>query len=532
MTYERPDAFVEERLTTYADTAAGTAISTNYMTRDQADARYQQLGQPARVAIPVSQGPALAVQMDTDTKPRVQVTPDGVLGFGTGADDPDVTLRRVGPALLGTDGSLSQCGHTVLDVSQVGVAGGLATLGTDGKLTASQLPSAAGGASNPNTVFQGKRGHVVPPGWGEFWRPQRDAAKAGSGKATIAVIGGSTAAGFPASRLRAKSWPGLLATALQSGYGDGGTGYYTSLLSAQGIAGQDSTAITAWTTSRELISQTGTWTIGGYSAGPGWGYLYSSTTGDTLTVAVRGTTATIYTLGADGQHSPWTYTIDSGAAVAVTDTASTGLAVMATKITGLTAGTHTIKIANAGTTGSTYLAVCGVAGENSTGVVMNNFSRRGAVANEYLPRLRLPWNGGPNYPADLVIYAVSADDVISGIDADTWANSVRQHLSNIRDGGAATGTTDIVILLPHIGTADTTTFCYQDFIDRAHGLATAFEAAVINLWSLGRNSWNYWASQGYWADPSTPGAAGTDSHLMSDAGHSYVAGVITALLAS
>ncbi|MFF7750457.1 hypothetical protein ACFZCP_14595 [Streptomyces sp. NPDC007971] len=528
-TYERPDAFVEERLTTYADTVTtGTTTSTDYVTSDQADARYQQLGQPVNLTLSASQGQAITVKQTSDTKPRLQVGSDAVVAFGTGSADPDVNLKRVGPGLLGTDGSLSQGGHTVLDVSQVAVAGGLASLGTDGKLLASQLPaSAGGGSSNPNTALATTKGYYVPPSWGEFWRVKRDAAKTGAGKATVAVVGGAAAAGFPASKLRAKGWPGVLTTSLQGTYGDGGSGYYTSLLSSLGIMGYTSTA--SWTS--ELIGQVGTWAIGGFMAGPGWGYVYSKTPGDNLTFTVRGTSVTIYTLGADGQHSPWSYSIDGATAVAVTDTATTGLAVITTKITGLAVGTHTVKLTHTGTA-SQYLSVCGVAGENATGVVLNNFGRRYAIASEYLPTLKVPWNGGPSYPADVVIYAVSLDDIVSGIDADAWATNVRQHLSNIRDGGAATGATDIVIVLPHVGTADTATFCYQDFVDRAHALARTFQAAVIDLWALGRNSWNYWNSLSYWGDTANPGAAGTDAFFMSDAGHSYVAGVINALLSS
>jgi hypothetical protein len=528
-TYQRPDAFVEERLTTYADTVTtDTTTSTDYITSAQADARYQQLGQPVNLKLSASQGQAITVQQSTDSKPRLQAGSDGVMAFGTGSADPDVNLKRVGPGLLGTDGSLAQGGHTVLDVSKLGVASGVATLGTDGKLTASQLPaSAGGGSSNPNAILQGTKGYYIPPAWGEFWRPKRNAAQAGTGKATVGVIGGAAAAGFPASKLRSKGWPGVLTTSLQTAYGDGGSGYYTSLLSSLGILGYTST--TSWTS--ELIGQVGTWAIGGYVAGPGWGYLYSSTPGDNLTFTVRGTSITIYTLGADGQHTPWSYSIDGASAVTVTDTATTGLAVIATKITGLSVGTHTVKLTHTGTSGK-YLSVCGVAGENSTGVVLNNFARRYAVASEYLPTLKMPWNGGPSYPADVVIYAVSIDDIVSGIDADAWATSVRQHLNNIRDGGAATGATDIVILLPHIGSADTATFCYQDFVERAHGLARAFQAAVIDLWAIGRNSWNYWNSLSYWGDTANPGVAGTDAFFMSDVGHSYVAGVINALLSS
>ncbi|WP_055523450.1 hypothetical protein [Streptomyces graminilatus] len=391
--------------------------------------------------------------------------------------------------------------------------------------------SDAGWVTEANAVVSRQKGIHVPPSWGEFWRPKRAAAKLASGKATVAVVGGSAAAGFNASNLRTKSWPGALATNLQTVFGDGGSGFYSALVSSQGIGGSDSAAITQWTTSGGLVTQTGTWTIGGYPAGPGWGYLYSSTNGSTLTFTVRGSSVTIYTLGADGAHSPWTYSIDGATAVAVTDTATTGLAVLTKTITGLSTGTHTVKLTHTGTS-SQYLSVCGVTAENATGVVVNNFGKRNASAAQYVTPMKLGWSGGPNYPADVVIYQVSTDDIVNGTSADAWATSVRQHLSYIRDGGSAVGNTDLVIVLPHIGQADFSNQRYQDYVDRAHGLATTFEAALIDLWGIGRNSWNYWNSLGYWSNPASPGAAGTDAVFMSDAGHSYVAGVINSLLAS
>ncbi|WP_340376609.1 hypothetical protein U5640_16825 [Streptomyces sp. SS7] len=391
--------------------------------------------------------------------------------------------------------------------------------------------STAGWVASANAIQSASKGVRVPPAWGEFWRPKRDAAKLGTGKATVAVVGGSSAAGFYASNLFTKSWPGVLATSLQSVFGDGGTGFYSALISTQGIGGTDSAAITQWTASGGLITQTGTWSIGGNQAGPGWGYLYSNTNGNTLTFTVRGTTATVYTLGSDGTHSPWSYSIDGGTAVAVTDTGTTGLAVLTKTITGLSSGTHTVKLTHTGTS-SQYLAVCGVSGENSTGVVVNNFGKRNASASHYVTPLKIGWSGGPNYPADCVVYMVSPDDIMNGVSADTWASNVRQHLSYIRDGSTAVGNTDLVIVLPHIGASDFSNNRYQDFVNRAHGLAVAFEAALIDLWGIGRNSWNYWNSLGYWANTASPGAAGTDAYFMSDAGHSYSAGVINSLLAS
>lgn len=390
--------------------------------------------------------------------------------------------------------------------------------------------STAGWAASANAIQNASKGVRVPAAWGEFWRPKRDAAKLGAGKATVAVVG-SSAAGFYASNLAAKSWPGLIATILQNGFGDGGSGFYSSMISAQGIAGSDSAAITQWTASGGLIAQSGTWSVGGHQAGPGGGYLYSSTSGSTLTFTVRGTEISIYTLGAGGSRSPWSYSVDGGAAVVVTDTGTSGLAVLTKTVTGLAPGTHTVKITHAGTA-SQFLSVCGVSGENASGTTVNNFGKRNATAGQYTAPLTAGWNGGPDYPADVLVYMVSPDDVINGTSADSWAANVRQHFTAIRDSGAALGATDLVIVLPHIGTSDFSNQHYQDFVDRAHGLAVAFEAALINLWGLGRNSWNYWNSLGYWADTAHPGLAGTDACQMSDAGHAYVARAISTLLSS
>ncbi|MFJ8140662.1 hypothetical protein [Streptomyces sp. NPDC096013] len=371
-------------------------------------------------------------------------------------------------------------------------------------------------------------GLYVRPGWGQFWRAARSAAA--SAPATVAVIGGSSAVGFYASDLVTGNWPARLATSLQSMYGDGGSGYRSSMFSANGIAGQDSAAITAWTATGSLITQSGTWTNGGFQIGPGWNYTYASTANAYLQFSVRGTSATIYVLGADGGRASWAYSVDGGSETTVTDTATTGLAVITRTITGLSAGTHTVKVRHAGTTGQ-YLSVLGVSAKNAAGVVLHNLGRKNGTADVYTQPLRVGWNGGSSLPADVVVYAVSPDDILNGTSADAWASTVRQHIADIRDSGSLTGATDLVIVLPHIGKADTN-LSMQDYADRAHGLAIAHEAALINLWAMGRTSWNYWNSLGYWADPTSPGTAGTDLLHMSDAGHAYTASVISALLKS
>lgn len=374
------------------------------------------------------------------------------------------------------------------------------------------------------------KGLYVRPGWGAFWRAARAAAGTGS-RATIAVVGGSSTVGFYASDLVTRSWPALLASSLQTAYGDGGSGFRSAMFSANGIAGSEATAITAWTATGSLVVQSGTWATGGYAAGPGWGYTYASVNGAYVTFTVRGTSAVIYTLGSDGGRASWAYSVDGGAETTVTDTATTGLAVLTRTLTGLGAGTHTIRIRHAGTTGQ-YLSVLGVAGLNASGVVLHQYGAKNVVAADYNATLRSGWNGGTNTPADLLIYMVSPEDVVNGTGPDEWAASVRQHLATMRDGGSLTGATDLVLVLPHIGTADALSWRYSDYVDRAYSLALGHEAALVNLWGLGRNSWNYWNSLGYWGSTATPGAAGTDAVAMSDAGHAYVASVISALLQS
>ncbi|MGW4446443.1 hypothetical protein [Streptomyces sp. NPDC004682] len=390
--------------------------------------------------------------------------------------------------------------------------------------------SDAGWLVTPNGKATGK-GVQVPRQWGEFWRPARARAKAGTGKANIAVIGGSTAVGLYSSNLVSKSWPGVLASSLQAVNGDGGSGFVSSLFSANGVQGNDAAAINQWNASGGLASQTGTWAIGGYPVGPGWGYLYTSTNGSSMTWTVRGTSVTIYTLGGDGNRAPWTYSIDGGTAVAVTDSTTTGLTVLKTTVSGLSAGSHTVKVTHNGTAGK-YLSLCGVSAENASGVVVNNFGKKNANSSQYLPSGKVGWNGGSSYPADLLIYCVSVQDVIDGVAVDTWASQVRQHLTQVKDGGGSMGATDVVFVLPHVGLADAQGFRFQDFADRTYALANTFEAAVVDFWNLGRNSWNFFNSLGYWGNPTAPGTAGTDDVLLSDAGHTYIAGVLTSLLNS
>jgi hypothetical protein len=145
--YSHPDAYVQETLTTFAD-GGHTPSAADLLTVGTADARYQALAQPVRLSIPLTGSPALSVKQDTDVQNRVAISADGEFRFSDGATAPDVTLRRMGPGILGVvDGILSQAGQAVLDTSKIGVADGVAALDTNGQVPTSQLPATNVGLS-------------------------------------------------------------------------------------------------------------------------------------------------------------------------------------------------------------------------------------------------------------------------------------------------------------------------------------------------------------------------------------------------
>lgn len=376
-------------------------------------------------------------------------------------------------------------------------------------------------------------GIYVPPSWGQFWKAKRNAAS--TGQARVALVGSSSTQGLYASNLITTSWAGRLITSLQSTYGDGGSGFFSSSRSAAFLGASAST--TAWqSTAGNLVTQSGTWQIGN-PWGPGANYIFTTNNGDNLTFSVRGTSIRVYTVSGNGRVN-WTYQIDGGSIISVTDSGSPGNTIQTTTITGLSSGAHTIKLSHNGSGGNSF-AVCGVTGENATGIIVNNYGLSGAQSATFAYNVTgtpvANYSGGPDYPADLVIFMLGANDVLTGISGDTWMSNARQYISAVKDGTSglsvnATGNTDFMFVFQHIGNYDNTHYRYQDYIGRGRMLAESMGAAFINLWALGRNSWNYWNSLGYWGNPSSVGATGTDVVHMSDAGHQFVANTILPIL--
>jgi hypothetical protein len=382
----------------------------------------------------------------------------------------------------------------------------------------------------PGATVPQSNGYYVPEGWGRFWRAKRDAA--GTSSARVLVIGSAISQGLFATNLETNGWVGVMRSALQARYGSGGSGFYPTSRSSTYLAtvGVGAPALDAWTARNCLVVQTGTWTVGSQNYGPGATHLTATAAGS-LTFKATGSTVRIYTLTGAGTRAGFTYKIDAGATVPVADAGGPAVAVQTTTVSGLSTGEHTVTVSWAGSTSQT-LSVMGVSGELPTGVIVHNLSKSGAKAVNYADptpaALNAVWNGGSAYSGDLIIVMAAPADASSGTSPDAWAVSVSKHLSAVKE--ANQGATDVLLVLPHIGKADETNYVYQGYASRARGLAEAYGAALVDLWTIGRNSYDYWASLNYWVNTAVPGQPGTDSVHPSDLGHVHIANTILPVL--
>lgn len=414
--------------------------------------------------------------------------------------------------------------------SEIGAPGGVAALDESGTLPADQIPETV--ALTENTARR-SLGTYIPPDWGTKWRAARDGAKAG-GKAKLLCVGDSITMGFHSSSNVTAAWAGRLRTALQAEYGDGGGGFLGSMNSRISATGSNE-IVAAWTAAGGWATYTGTWTADTASVmGPGIYSVDTTTAGSTITFPSRGTIAKIYTI-TGGTRAGYTYSIDGGPQVPVADNGAGGAAnIQVTTATGLADTKHTVTITYAGTGSPQKLSVVGVSGENTSGITVDNLGRSGARSAGFAVNtpsaLNAVWNGGASYPGDCVIYGLGVNDAANNNAADGWAANMAKYLSAVRESGD--GSTDLIILMNHIGTFEGTNFKWQDYVTRARGLADAYNAALVDMWAIGRNSWNYWQQQGRWGTSTSPGAAGTDPVHLSDAGHAAIADAMLPILTS
>jgi lysophospholipase L1-like esterase len=405
-------------------------------------------------------------------------------------------------------------------------------------------PSAAAATTSGGSTV---RGVWVPPDWGQFFGPKLAAAQAGSGRATVALVGDSICRGYFSSDLDTRGWGALFAAGLQGAYGDGGSGFKSTADSAVwmgGVSGLSSPSTINWYQSAgNLFTSSGSWTaITANHLGPSGVALRTAVATDTLTATVRGTTVKVLWLdGGTEALGGFRFSVDGGPDIPVRPSGVYQIAVAETS--GLSSGDHTVTVTASGATPSTETVVIGVAGENAAGCLVNQFSRYGQTTTEINnsdPLHSGTWNGGYHYPADLVVYALGANDAHGALPADTWAKNVRCWLEGVYDtgfGGSSVGAVDGVLLLSHIGNYDSAdaAWVYQDYAIRARGLAEAYGLLLIDLWAIGRNSWNWWRNQSggsYWANADAPGQAGSDLIHLSDAGHAFVGQTVLSAVTS
>ncbi|MFB8772091.1 hypothetical protein [Streptomyces broussonetiae] len=378
-------------------------------------------------------------------------------------------------------------------------------------------------------------GVYVPEGWGKFWLAARNRAAAGTGLARIVTVGGSATLGYYASNPRTKSWPALVGAALRSSYGDGGSGFHGVSLS-QTLT--DATPYPVWLANGSAVGQSGTWTQGGSTYGPGATYLYSDVAGSTLTFKARGTTLRIYTVVGSGTRPAMLYSIDGGADVSVAQPSGTA-AIQTTTVTGLSDTEHTVVVKVGTTSAGQYLSVCGVSGEKASGVIVHNLGLAGATSARYAnatpSALNAVWNGGSAFPCDLAVYSAAPNDAAAGgggITADAWLANVLSWFGAVRSAGLASTGTDVIVALPHIGTHEGSNAKYIEYSKAIRPLADIYGFALVNWWVEGQQSWAYWNSLGYWGNTSGDGATGTDGVHLSDSGFQHMADTITPFLAA
>lgn len=378
----------------------------------------------------------------------------------------------------------------------------------DGVQTWNQLQYFSGGRPFIHTS------HFVAPRFGRFWYT----ALANKTKPAIGVVGDSITQKFNAGSI-ANSYAGRLRSALQTNYGNGGTGFF-------GVAESPlvpSTLGSSYPVADRAVT-TGTWNMSTSSAfsfgGPGFTMIASTVVGSTIEwTQVSGTKIDAYILGLvaasggtykvsiDGVDTGGTFTTYSKGAdapyrQAVTSTASTGL--------------HTIKV----TLLSGGLNLFGISGENASGVVLNRWGRSGMKHSDTVlgQNYGANWNGGSSYPVDLIILALGVND-ISGNDASASGvgDSARKMLETIRNSVDC----DILMLSHHVGNFDTN-FSYHDAVSRYRELAIAYDAAHVNMWARYDNTHRNANLVNYWGNTATIGITGTDDVHPSDTGHQLI----------
>jgi len=413
--------------------------------------------------------------------------------------------------------------------------------------------------SDTLTTGSGNKGVFLPDNWGSNWRQKLN--NSNTANASIAMVGDSLTVGQYASNLDTKNLAGLLRIALQDKYGDGGSGYKSILENPQSLGSPYGSGGSPSVDSGSLISLTGTWVQSTTNTdGPGAQHLDAQVTGSTATYVVRGSTIKTYVVGGTGAgFGHYTVTIDGVVSATFN---SGGLAANTCQVqtfTGLSPGNHTVVFtAGIGETlsGSLQVFFCGLQGLNSSGVVVNKYGRpsypSAAFNNDtaltfyqsngtltgnggnggYAPSGK--WSGGSLNPADLIIYGFGLNDCRPSGQAttpDTYLRNIYKYLYDVREGNP---NAEVMLVLQHGGDPtwqEASTQYYAAYAERLRGVAASFNAAFVDFWSIGNNSWKYMKDMGYMGDTSgNAGISGSNPVHFSDAGFVWQKNIILPLL--
>lgn len=350
--------------------------------------------------------------------------------------------------------------------------------------------------------------------YGSLWQ----AALASKAKPVVAIVGDSIAKKFNASSI-AKSWVGLMTAELKALKGDGGTGFrgmadagYSGGTFLSGFWDQ-------YATDDKVTLSGSAW---GNSTDPGFPYsgpgltMGSTTTaGATASFRVAGDTINVFFLGVTSTGGTFSVAVDGAAAVSYTTGSKPANACLKQQVkTGAGTGMHTVVI----TLVSGGLNLYGVSAENTAGVVVNNFSRGGVSAQMVAggTNAGADWNGGTQYPADLVIYALGVNDLATtDAQASQVADHCRRFVSAMREAGS---TAEFVMVANHPGKKDVN-YRQQAIQARLREIAQAFDGAYLQMWPKYRSNWGSANSAGYWGSTATIGISGTDDVHPGDTGH-------------
>jgi lysophospholipase L1-like esterase len=340
-------------------------------------------------------------------------------------------------------------------------------------------------------------GVYFPTNWGVNWKSKL--SNTATSNATIAILGDSITYGFDASDLTTRtsgnSYSGVLRNSLQSLYGDGGSGYISVNM------GLGFGTIGSYTSANTGVSTTGTWTTQS-GDGPASANIYTNTLNSTATFAyVRGSTIVVYFSYAPNVGT-FTVTIDGTNMGTVT--ATSGSFSIGTSSYTVSAGTHTVLITSTSSGASGYVSLFGVRGTNPTGVIVDNYGYSGQTSGGVLTGNNgsfgyggvVPYSGGNSMRCDLFIYALGVNDAraLSGYatTADIYGSNVSTTFEYIRNNPAftSTGSTDIMIMMPHIGTSQSTGPNYYLLMERAMSMASSYGGAFVSMGTIYKNSYN------------------------------------------